>query len=135
MKAPTLTLDGVTYTAPMPKMGLWRKVQQFKTERRKRSEKLKEMWEPLAALKESEGTAKQLETLLDEINTQLEETRQFTADAMTEIILSAFPKLQNIDNMLLKDVPATYELITTWLDLILSGRLAELPNAEAPAET
>ena len=134
MKTPTLTIDDVTYTACSPKMGLWRKVLQFKSQRRQRAQKVKAMLESLAALKESDGTDEQLETLLDEINTQLEETRQFTTDAMTEIILSAFPEIQTIDDMLLKDVPATYELINTWLELILSGRLSELPNAETPAE-
>ena len=131
MLTPTITIDGVTYIAPAPRMGLWRKLQKFKTERRKQAEMLKVDWEMIESAKDD---TEQLEPLLNELNAKLEINRQFSADGMLDIILTAFPDMKNTDDILIQDVPATYELIKTWLQLIMTGRLAELPNAETPAE-
>ncbi len=132
MKTPSITINGITYIAAAPKMGLWRKLQQFKTERRKQAEEIKADWQAVEAAKDD---MEQLELLLADLNTKLEINRQFVANGMLDIVLVAFPEITDTDDILVQDVPATYELIKNWLEFILAGRLTELPNAETPAES
>lgn len=138
-----ITLNDKIYTAPAPLTGLWFAIQKSKTEQKKRVD---EMTKILEEIKQFEGkkdidddAAHELEKKIIFLTQKTEDNKLTTMASKIKIIIDAF-KNDNVtqetilEYVPLQDISIIYAQIELWLNDIMLGRTAQLPNVETPAE-
>lgn len=104
MNAPTITLNGKAYTAPAPKMKLWRAALKFHQ------------------MFENSSPTEQL---------AFEEMENLIVTAFNNPGVSAQALEEELE---LEDFIALFQSITTWITEIVNDKVTQLPNAQTLAE-
>lgn len=117
--------------------GLWFAIQKLKTEQEKRVIEITKMWDEI---KPFDGKADMDETAIDKLekvmtylNKKTEANKRILLESKIKIIVDAFKNPNITEEMILEylplqDVAQEYAKIENWLNDIVIGRTAELPN-------
>jgi hypothetical protein len=128
MQNPSITINGVKYTAKSPKMRHWLLVNKFKTERRERAEELK------ALLKSGEKIAdeQQAEKVFNEIEQKAEANKRLNIEMKVGILSEIFDA--EFDDVEITVIHEAYAEIEAWINVLVSGAISRIPNGETQSE-
>ena len=132
-----MLLNNQEYTAPSPVTGLWFAIQKLKTEQEKRVVEITKMWDEIKPFEGKEDIDEQatykLEKAMVNLNQKTEANKRILMEFKIKIIVDVF-KNSNItqetimEYLPLQNVSQEYGKIENWLNDIVIGRTAQLPN-------
>lgn len=129
------------YTAPAPMTGLWYATQKNKTEHKQRVANVQALLKEIEPCEDIEKDDNSMSDEVDkktiELTKKLDDNKRITLEGQISIIVNTFKNdnvtLETIlDYLPLADVKNKYFEIENWLNDILAGRTAKLPNEETP---
>lgn len=132
-----ITLNNVEYTAPVPVTGLWFAIQKLKTDQEKRVVEITKMWDEIKPYEGKEdldeAAIENLEKAMVDLNKKTEANKRILLESKVKIIVETFRSPNITQEMILEylplqDVSKEYAKIENWLNDIVIGRIAELPN-------
>lgn len=132
-----MVLNNQEYTAPTPVTGLWFAIQKLKTEQEKRVVEITKIWDeikPFEGKENIEETAiNKLEKAMINLNQKTETNKRILLESKIKIIVDTFKNPNITQDMILEYLPLQhvsqeYGKIENWLNDIVIGKSAELPN-------
>ena len=132
-----IILNKVEYTAPTPVVGLWFAVQKLNTEQEKRVVEITKMWDEVKPFEGKKNMDEQsvckLEKSMAYLSQKTEENKRILLESRIKIIVDVFDNNEVTNETILKylplkDVALEYAKIDNWLNDIVIGRTAQLPN-------